>query len=477
MASGISVSRLPDPDLQITSIDYPTFGQPNESQTVSWAVHNTGLIEATGAWNDKVYWTIDGTLSNAQLLATVSHSGGLGIDATYQASANIAVPNLPVGSYRIVVVTDADNQVAEGAGESNNLYFDPQKSTRIEVPDLQVTSIDYPAVAQPNENKMVKWEVRNTSPTAARGNWNDNVYWSVDGTLNRDNFLASVTHTGGLGVGAIYQASANVKLPNLPIGSYRLIVLTDADGQVAEGVGESNNLYFDPQKSILIQRPDLQITNLSDVPATLQSGQDITVKWTTHNSGNGSTPVGWKERVYLSDAPGKLVNELLLGTVENANQLGAKDSLERQLTVKVPLATNGQKYLVVLVDPEQVIKTEADYSNNSASQGFLVELAPYANLLTSNVALPQYTVIRDPAQITVSWTVTNQGTGVGITDNWVDRVILSKDGIVGNIDDVVIGNFKHSGALGVGGSYSRIGLWTFLDLLHLKFTHSLTTGE
>jgi CARDB len=55
----------------------------------------------------------------------------------------------------------------------------------------------------------------------------------------------------------------------------------------------------------------------------------------------------------------------------------------------------------------------------------------------------------------VGWTVTNQGTGVGITTAWSDRIIASKDNVVGNSDDIILGNFQHTGALNVGESYSR----------------------
>jgi hypothetical protein len=51
--------------------------------------------------------------------------------------------------------------------------------------------------------------------------------------------------------------------------------------------------------------------------------------------------------------------------------------------------------------------------------------------------------------------VTNQGNGNGFTDTWKDRVIVSADQILGNGDDRIIGEYNHTGYLGVNESYSR----------------------
>ena len=64
-------------------------------------------------------------------------------------------------------------------------------------------------------------------------------------------------------------------------------------------------------------------------------------------------------------------------------------------------------------------------------------------------------LIADPARVTVTWTVTNNGTGAGLTSSWTDNVVLSRDSVAGNGDDIVLGRFTHDGSLAVGASYSR----------------------
>ena len=64
-------------------------------------------------------------------------------------------------------------------------------------------------------------------------------------------------------------------------------------------------------------------------------------------------------------------------------------------------------------------------------------------------------MIDDPAPIDITWIVANQGTGLGKTSSWIDRVVFSKDDTFGNGDDVIIGEYIHDGALAAGESYSR----------------------
>ena len=93
--------------------------------------------------------------------------------------------------------------------------------------------------------------------------------------------------------------------------------------------------------------------------------------------------------------------------------------------------------------------------NNTVSSMLSIGLAPYADLQVSDVTSPVL-LIADPARITVGWTVTNIGTGEGITARWTDSVVLSKNAIAGDSDDIIIGRFDRVGGLSVGASYSRL---------------------
>src|SRR5262249_51694842 len=75
-----------------------------------------------------------------------------------------------------------------------------------------------------------------------------------------------------------------------------------------------------------------------------------------------------------------------------------------------------------------------------------------ADLRVTDFTRPTTLLIGNPAQASVSWTITNQGTASTNAGQWIDRVVFSTDSILGNADDVVVGEFTRSGSLGPAGS-------------------------
>src|SRR5262249_35135128 len=91
-------------------------------------------------------------------------------------------------------------------------------------------------------------------------------------------------------------------------------------------------------------------------------------------------------------------------------------------------------------------------SNNSATMTATAALEPYADLAASAVTAPSLT-IGDPAQVTVSWRVTNQGTGPGTVAAWTDAVIVSPDDNPAH--GTTIAQFPHQGLLAAGAFYAQ----------------------
>ena len=71
----LSVTRRPEADLQVTSIDGPSEGQPNEPVVVGYTVTNVsdGVNDevADASWVDRIYLSPDASVENAVLLAEV----------------------------------------------------------------------------------------------------------------------------------------------------------------------------------------------------------------------------------------------------------------------------------------------------------------------------------------------------------------------------------------------------------------------
>ncbi len=83
-----------------------------------------------------------------------------------------------------------------------------------------------------------------------------------------------------------------------------------------------------------------------------------------------------------------------------------------------------------------------------------VSLAPYSDLSVGDVTAPSL-VIGNPVTITVSWQVTNNGTGPGTTSQWDDRVVLSTSPVFGQGTETDLGDYPHDGALAVGATYTE----------------------
>ena len=84
-----------------------------------------------------------------------------------------------------------------------------------------------------------------------------------------------------------------------------------------------------------------------------------------------------------------------------------------------------------------------------------ITLAPYADLSVSNVVAPLQT-IGDPATPTISWTVTNIGTGAGQTSTWIDEIIASPSNNAFDGNAVILGvQYTHTGGLAKNASYTQ----------------------
>ena len=89
---------------------------------ISWEVFNSNGTPLVGDWTDGVYLSTDGQWDiGDQLLATVSHGGGLTEDQVDQQSATASVPGVLPGNYYVIVRTDFYNQEKEGGDEGNNV--------------------------------------------------------------------------------------------------------------------------------------------------------------------------------------------------------------------------------------------------------------------------------------------------------------------------------------------------------------------
>ena len=185
-------------------------------------------------WNDTVYFSTDAALSpNDTPIGDALISQSLPVGGTYQAQAQVTLPNGTPGNYFLIVSADSGNHVFEGNFENNNIG---SRSIVFEAPavDLQVTSVNIPSTAVAGQNVSISFTVANTSPEITfASSWTDYVVLSRDLVIDTtDRVIANFGHAGVLGAGNSYTVTGDAFVPSGLTGEYNVFVITDRNNQV-----------------------------------------------------------------------------------------------------------------------------------------------------------------------------------------------------------------------------------------------------
>ena len=139
----------------------------------------------------------------------------------------------------------------------------------------------------------------------------------------------------------------------------------------------------------------------------------------------------------------------------------------------LPPGTAGAGALQVTVTANSDINghtqiTEANSNGNgtfSANQTITITSAAgnYPDLVASNLSVPATATGGSP--ITVTYTVTNSGTGAASATSWTDTVVYSTSPTANFANATVLGTFTHTGSLAPGRVLQRRGLGNAADRL------------
>ncbi|MGV3505397.1 MAG: CARDB domain-containing protein [Adhaeribacter sp.] len=193
-------------------------------------------------------------------------------------------------------------------------------------------------------------------------------------------------------------------------------------------------------------------------PATVFSGQQLSLSWEVQNSGLGTTGnTAWSDAVYLS--PDSVLNTLIdhyLGGVPNVSALGAGQSYGQSATFALPTDMIGKFYLIVQANSYGQVK-EAEVTDNVSLKPIQINLTPPADLRVSSVIAPGSAFSGQAASLT--YTVHNKGAGSTNGEKWVDRVYLSAEPELDTTQAVLIGDYAYNrtgkGPLKPDSSYTQ----------------------
>lgn len=220
----------------------PSITGMTPSGSITQAVAFVDLV-FTEALNAATFTTADVSLTGPSgSVATTSVSGVGG--STYRVAFPQQAAN---GTYTLIVGPNiADpagnpmNQDGDGSfGEATQDRY--TNSFTISSPDLAVFAVAGPANVLPGQTFTVTWAVTNSGNATVNRSIAEVVFLSADAAVGDDVRIAVFDLTNSLAPGDWIGRTQQVTMPlNGPAGSLRLVVQTDANGDVPEG-NETNN--------------------------------------------------------------------------------------------------------------------------------------------------------------------------------------------------------------------------------------------
>jgi subtilase family serine protease len=248
----------------------PASATSGDFATVTWQVQNDGGAAANGAWSDRLYFSTDPFLDAGDIqLGSRPHLGPLAVGASYVDQMTVTLPAQISGTRYFLLKTDVDDQLNEQVDEDDNLSSAQVSIALGEHADLRVTAVTPRAnnstfVSNPAQG-AIEWTVQNVGSVAPSvASWSDRIIFSGNATLgdSDDIVLATVEHSGALGINESYLQVATVTFPEDLNGPYSLFVVADVNNQVAEGAGENDNSSQATAITIDRRQPDLVVTSV-----------------------------------------------------------------------------------------------------------------------------------------------------------------------------------------------------------------------
>jgi subtilase family serine protease len=257
-------------------------------------------------------------------------------------------------------------------------------------PELIVSVLSNPPTGRaPGGIFTVTVTVRNTGNMDAVSSSN-RFYLSLDETKSAADVRFSATRTvPGLPTGTDSTGSVTLTVPStLPLGSYFLLACADDTFKVSEA-NETNNCRASTSR-LLVARPDLVPTSVSNPPAARAPGATFSVTTSVRNQSQvtaGSSTL----RFYLSLDATRNSGDVLLSGSRAVVALSAGATSTTSTTVTVPSTAQLGSYHVLACADDTLKVAESDENNCLSSAAKTLIARP--NLTVTTVTKPPVTAI------------------------------------------------------------------------------------
>ena len=320
-------------------------------------------------------------------------------------------------------------------------------------PDLLVASDPSgPAQVLNSESYTVAFAIHNAGGDTTRSQFDVSVFMSADSTVQASERVGLVAIADSLAPGDTLVVNVPVQMPALlSLGSYLWIAQVDAQNGIVES-DESNNTRVGQVVQLVLPPSDLVVASAPTGGTEVNRNAQYTVTLDLQNLGAGPTQSSFDVTVYLSADAVFDTTDVAVGTTTLSDALSVGTNRTLQISVTIPQThTLGNFQWLVVLDSGGT-EPESNELNNVAVGNAVEVVEKLADLIISSPPSGPNGVFRQGAY-TVSTQIRNQGTGEN-TANFDVVIYLSEDLIVGNSDDVKVGDVAISGTIAVDSTLS-----------------------
>ncbi|MCX6270606.1 MAG: cohesin domain-containing protein [Bacteroidetes bacterium] len=486
------------PELHCSSLSYlPVVA--GDSTTITWTVVNDGPGITVGNWYDHIYISADIDIRRFEddiLLAKVQNLSYLTPGQSYTNSKKVKIPLNHIGSFYIFVISDSDEaafidwapaggqpvipyqpsitgvpypylfayplhnyngtciEVSDNGLFHDNFFYDSITVGIPPLPDLKVVSVDPQPITFSGQPNQVKWIIMNNGNAPVTVHHFDNIYLSINTILDDDDLLlGSFLSPILLQPDSSYTVLQNVTVPLPEYGRFYFIVQTDATNIVYEYLDEDNDTMASDTIHIFLPSPaELKLLSVQSND-TANNNEPVTVSWTVKNEGISSIGTIWYDHIYLSNQASNpnLESAILLGSQVHSGGLLQDSSYTNEKTVNIPSGITGNYYVFLKTDALNNI-FELNKSDNINLNGHEIQILS-SDLKVCSVNLPSVTNPGIP--VSVSWKVTNQGTGKIINGHWTDRIFYSASAIFNPQTSTQLAAIQYNGIMNSGDTLQK----------------------
>ncbi len=377
-------------DLRVSgAVATPVEGD-SRSFDLQFTVTNHGVAGTNAnAWVDGVWLSADAVVGAGDTrVRTVGRGNPLAAGESYTVNTRVTVPtNVDAGSFRVLVRTDDDNAVIEGAAEDNNTASAqvtigglPAADGRLPIgeavvlrPDLTVVAVNPPADAYSGQAVTIRWTVRNQGVDAVSNPawwWGayDQVYLSEDAFLDSGDISLGYTSFSYHAAGADVERSLTANLPVGRSGLFYVLVKADAGGGVVEPDAEGNNIGQSSTLFRIEQAPPADlVAGTVQVPDSAVLGAAMSVTYTVNNQSTFAALGSWRDVLYLSTDDVFDTSDIYFGAADISGPVLGGSSYSKTVSASLPGVNPGSYKLIVRSDVRNVIAEQREDNNLSAS--------------------------------------------------------------------------------------------------------------